>query len=238
MVLAIAIGTNGVTDTVTFGLAAFALAGIVRQVAVGARARRQANAESWPTATVYAVRSNPRLYGGLIVHTGIVLIAVALVASSSYSTRREVRVERGESVTVAGYEITYLGSRKTTTDQKTTVEARVRLAVDGEDLGVYTPAISSFPGRTSGIGTPDVREGLVRDVYLTLVSSPTERDRVTIGVAVNPMIVWLWIGGGVVALGTLVALLPSLRRRSRRDPVPEPTAETPRTTRSLEEVPV
>jgi hypothetical protein len=29
------------------------------------------------------------------------------------------------------------------------------------------------------------------------------------------MIVWLWIGGGVVGLGTLVALAPSLRRRTR-----------------------
>ena len=96
MVVALLVGTNGITDTVTFGLAAFALAGIARQLAVGARARQRANAESWPVATLRAVRSNPRLYGGLIVHTGIVLIAVALVASSSYSTRREVRLQRLE----------------------------------------------------------------------------------------------------------------------------------------------
>jgi cytochrome c-type biogenesis protein CcmF len=223
---------------VTFGLAAFALAGIARQFTAGARARRQANHESWHTAAVRAVRSNPRLYGGLIVHTGIVIIAIALVASSSYSTRREVRLTRGESATVAGYRVTYLGSRTTESDQKTTVEARVRIQRDGDDLGVYTPAISSFPGRTSGIGTPDVKEGLVRDVYLTLVSSPSARGRVTIGVAVNPMIVWLWMGGGVVALGTLVALVPSLRRRPRSGMAARPTAESPTETRSLEEVSV
>jgi cytochrome c-type biogenesis protein CcmF len=38
-------------------------------------------------------------------------------------------------------------------------------------------------------------------------------------VAVNPMVLWLWVGGGVMAVGTLVALSPSLRRRTR--PVPE-----------------
>jgi cytochrome c-type biogenesis protein CcmF len=38
---------------------------------------------------------------------------------------------------------------------------------------------------------------------------------VTIGVAVNPMVMWLWVGGGVMALGTLVALSPGLRRRAR-----------------------
>ena len=27
------------------------------------------------------------------------------------------------------------------------------------------------------------------------------------------MIMWLWIGGGIMALGTLLALTPSLRRK-------------------------
>jgi len=225
MVVALLLGTNGITDSVTFGLAAFALAGIARQMVVGARAQGRANGVAWPAATLRAIRSNPRLYGGLIVHTGIVLIAIALVASSSYSTRREVRLTRDNTVNVSGYSLTYLGSRITDTKQKVTVHARIRVERDGDALGVLTPAISSFPGRTSGIGTPAVKTGIVRDLYLTLVSSPTERERVTVGVQVNSMIVWLWIGGGVVALGTLVALMPSLRRRSQRDPLGADDAE-------------
>jgi hypothetical protein len=34
-------------------------------------------------------------------------------------------------------------------------------------------------------------------------------------VRINPMIVWLWIGGGFMALGTILALAPRLRRRAR-----------------------
>jgi len=78
---------------------------------------------------------------------------------------------------------------------------------------VYAPAVNIFPNSTSAIGTPSVRTGLLRDVYLTLVSSPVDGGRVTLGVAVNPMVVWLWIGGGFLAVGTTVALLPVLRRR-------------------------
>jgi hypothetical protein len=37
-------------------------------------------------------------------------------------------------------------------------------------------------------------------------------------------VVWLWVGGGIMALGTLVALSPSLRRRER--PTPEAAEET------------
>jgi cytochrome c-type biogenesis protein CcmF len=211
---------------VAFGLAAFALAGIARQFVVGARARRRAGDEGWSRSVVGMVRVNPRLYGGLVVHTGIVLIAIALAASSTYSTKREVRLARGESATVAGYQVTYLGRRVTATDQKRVVKARVRIEHGGDDLGVYAPSINIFPGSTTAIGTPSVRTGFLRDVYLTLVSSPTGAGagRVTIGVAVNPMIVWLWIGGGVLVLGTALALVPGPRRR--RSPGPEPIAET------------
>jgi cytochrome c-type biogenesis protein CcmF len=215
MVVAIVLGAHGITDVVAFGLAAFALAGIVRQFVVGTKARRQAGGASWPGALVQAIRGNPRLYGGLVVHTGIVLIAIALAASSTYSTKREVRLARGESATVAGYTVTYLGREVEADAQKRVVKARVRIEHDGDDLGVYAPAVNIFPSSTSAIGTPSVRTGFLRDVYLTLISSPTNNGgRVTLGVAVNPMVVWLWIGGGVIVLGTALALVPGTRRRS------------------------
>jgi cytochrome c-type biogenesis protein CcmF len=214
MLVAAALGAEGVADVVAFGLAAFALAAIARQFVVGARARRAAHGEGRVQATVRMVRANPRLYGGLVVHTGIVLIAVALAASSTYATKREVRLHRGESAVVAGYRVTYLGRTVTATDQKRVVKARIRIERGDRDLGVYAPSVNIFPGAANAIGTPSVRTGLRDDVYLTLVSTPTaDAGRVTIGVAVNPMVVWLWIGGGVVALGTLLALSPAPRRR-------------------------
>ena len=202
---AVVVGARELAQVLTFGLAAFALAGIARQFWVGGRAH----------GPIRAVRSNPRLYGGLVVHVGVVLIAVALAASSSYSTKREVRLREGQSATVRDYTVTYLDSSFERSDQKTTVSARVRVERGDDGLGVYAPAISSFPNSTQGIGTPSVRTGLREDVYLTLVSSPNERGRVTLGVAVNPLVLWLWIGGAVMALGTVIALAPSLRRRDR-----------------------
>jgi cytochrome c-type biogenesis protein CcmF len=175
------------------------------------------------------VSSNPRLYGGLVVHTGIVSIPVAIASYSAYNTKQDAQLTRGQSATVSGYTVTYLGARTTHSAQKNSVKALVRVRHGSSDLGVYAPAISTFRGANDGIGTPSVRTGLLRDVYLTLVSSPNERGRVTIGVAINPMVVWLWIGGLVIAAGTATALAPRLRRRPARRPpdAPEP-ASSPR----------
>ena len=84
------------------------------------------------------------------------------------------------------------------------------------------PRSRRIPNSTEGIGTPSVHTGVLDDVYLTLVSSPNERRAITLGVRGNPMIVWLWIGGGVMALGTILALAPRLRDRTSAGP--EPTA--------------
>ncbi len=73
--------------------------------------------------------------------------------------------------------------------------------------------MSTFPNSQSAIGTPSVRTGLLEDVYLTIVSSPNETGRVTIGIAVNSMTLWVWLGGALMALGTIVALAPSVKRR-------------------------
>jgi cytochrome c-type biogenesis protein CcmF len=151
----------------------------------------------------------------------VVIIAIALGVSSGYATRREVSLQAGESAKVAGYTVTYLGRTIDANAQKTTISASVRIREGSHSLGVYTPAISSFPNSDGGIGTPSVHTGILRDVYLTLVSSPTA-GRVTLGVAVNPLVAWLWTGGLVMALGTAVALVPTTRRRVRRPSPQEP----------------
>jgi cytochrome c-type biogenesis protein CcmF len=234
MVVAVAFGARGVAEVLAYGLGAFATAGIVRQFVLGVRGRRRALGEPRTVALGRATRSNPRLYGGLVVHFGVVLIAVVLAVSSSYGANTEVRIRRGHSTNVSGYTLTYLGTHETRSEQKATISADVRIQRGDHDLGVYSPAISTFPNSTEGIGTPSVHTGVVEDIYLTLISSPNQGGRITLGVRVNPMILWLWIGGGVMALGTILALAPKLRRRPRAAiPVAEPTPAD-----ELEEVPV
>jgi cytochrome c-type biogenesis protein CcmF len=235
MLAAVALGARELAQVLAFGLGAFAIAGIVRQFAVGARARRAPRAEAWPRAVMSTVRGNPRLYGGLVVHVGVVLAAIAIAASSAYATKREVRLAQGQSATVRNYTVTYLGSKVHRGAQKDTVSARIGVRRGGDHLGTYAPAISTFPNSAQGIGTPSVRTGLREDLYLTLISSPNTKGRVTVGVAVNPMVVWLWIGGAVMGVGTLVALAPALRRRrvhapadvAELEPVPELAGATP-----------
>ncbi|HUI48901.1 MAG TPA: heme lyase CcmF/NrfE family subunit [Acidimicrobiia bacterium] len=207
LVVALAVGAHGIANVFAFALGAFALTSIARTVVVGIRARRRSTAESRPVAAARMVRSNPRLYGGLLVHVGVVVVAIALATTGGYTTKREVQLSPGQSVHVRGYTLTYLGRSVETSAQKTTIKARVK--VDG--VGELAPAISTFPNAAEGIGTPSIHTTPWRDIYLTLISSPTS-GRVTIGVQIGTMVMFLWIGGLIMALGCVLALIPARKR--------------------------
>ena len=216
MVGTLVLWTHDWTTVVGFGLGAFSLAAIARETFVAVRARRRADSVGWARGWVRTVAGNPRRYGGLVVHSGVVVIAIALAASGSFGTKREVRLVVGQRATVGGYTVRYVGSRVNRSDQKNSVSVDLAVAHGDDDLGTYAPAISTFRNANVGIGTPSVRTGLLEDVYLTLVSSPNARGRITVGVAIQTMTLWIWIGGGLMGLGTIVALAPRVRRRVAR----------------------
>lgn len=221
-------GARGVAQLAAFGLGTFTVTAIASQIATGVATRRRANDERLASAAIRTLLGNRRLYGGLVVHLGVVLVAVALAASQGYASHREVSLARGESADVSGYRVTYLGTSTTETAQKTRVAADIEVHRGDERIGVLRPSLAIFPGATSAIGTPSVRTSPVEDLYLTLVSSPNEAGRVTIGVFVNPMVAWLWTGGGVMVAGTAFAAWPPRRRPSHTGPQrpPRPPGDT------------
>ena len=197
IVVCVVLGVRGLAPLLTFGLGAFAAGSVVRQLVLSSRR------QGWRGLM-------GRANGGMIVHLGVVLVAVAFAASSSYAHRAEFRLDPGESARLAGHTVTYEGSRTVRHGNRTSVEAAVR--IDGDR--VYRPALSTFPFATQAIGTPSVRTGLTEDVYLTLVVAPrSPRASAVIGVIVRPLILWLWIGAGLMAVGTLLAAVPGRRRR-------------------------
>lgn len=209
MVLAVALGARGLAPLLAFGLGGFAGGAAMRQIVLATRR------QGWRGLV-------GRANGGMIVHLGVVIIAVAYAASASYSTERELTLAPGESARVAGHTLTYLGAETESLPEKTVERARVR--VDGDR--VYAPALNTFvtgAERVSGqaIGTPSVRPGLDEDVYLSVLAFTDGGDSVRLRVVIEPLVTWLWIGGSVLVFGAVLAAWPG-RRRVPTEPVSAP----------------
>ncbi len=217
VVACVGFGLRGFGPLVAFGLAAFAGAAAVRQLVLSVRAAVASGSPLWRGLV-------GRANGGMIVHLGVVLVAVGFAASSSFGHSRQFRLAPGESASLAGHTVTYLGFEVVDQPNKRTFRARVR--IDGGK--VYAPALHQFPGASLAIGSPSVRSGPIDDVYLTLVAAPDSsaaEPTAVIGVNIQPLVAWLWMGGAVMGLGTLLAAWPRDRRRRPEIGVePEPPA--------------
>ena len=104
-----------------------------------------------------------RANGGMIVHLGVVVLAVGVIAATSYRHQAELALHRGTVVTYDGHRFEFEGLRTVTSPSRTSQEALVK--VDGG--GVFAPATTSFGSALAVVGTPAIDSGFFGDVYLT-----------------------------------------------------------------------
>ena len=197
LVACVAGGVRGLNPLLAFGLGAFAGASALRQLILAARR------QGWRG---FVGRAN----GGMIVHLGVVLIAVAFAASHSFSSRTQLSLAPGQATSYDGHTFTFVGMRTINAATHSAVQAQIR--VDGGQ--VYGPAISDYPFANEEIGTPSVRSRPTEDIYLTLSAPPVKAGApVVVGVVVEPLVLWIWVGGGVILAGTALSAWPGRRRR-------------------------
>lgn len=151
----------------------------------------------------------------MVVHLGVVLIAVGFAASHSFAHQTNLTMQQGQTEHFDGHSFTYLGTKEVATATHTGLQAMVR--VDGGQT--YGPAVEDYPFASEPIGTPSVKSTIEEDVYLTLASTPSSPGgAVVIGVIVEPLVTWIWIGGGVMLGGCILSAWPArLRRRAQAD---------------------
>ena len=207
LVVCVAAGVRGLTPLLAFGLGAFAGASAVRQLVLATAAAHRAGTGVWRGLF-------GRANGGMIVHLGVVVVAVGLTAASSYGHRTQLVLRPGQSASFDGHTITYVSSSSFRYPNKSGVAATV--LVDG---AAFHPAISVFGSGGEGIGTPAVDSSVVDDVYLTAANLPVgTHAAATIDVIVQPLVLWLWVGGVLTVGGCILAAVPTRRRRRGGEP--------------------
>ena len=174
------------------------------------------------------MRRNQRRYGGFIVHLGIVLIVLGIAGSTSYSLERETSLRPGEALAIGRYRIVFQGLRSSEQPTHTRVEGVFRVFEAGHEVGTMAPALKYFPTSSTPIGRAVFRSTFSADLYLILSGfSELREGRATLKALVRPLIAWIWIGGGVLTLGTLVAVWPFPVRQPRRVTVAEVASGPP-----------
>lgn len=219
---AIVAGAREVYAVLAFAFAAFAVVANVREYVSGVRARMQLRQEDAMTALGRLVNANRRRYGGYIAHIGVVAVAVAIAASSTFRAEYEATVKKGASMAAGRYEVRLLDVYAREEPQRSRIAAQVAILQDGKELGRLDPAMNFYPTSQQPIPTPAVRSRPWGDIYLNLMAFKQDGSDATLKVIVEPLVPWIWVGGGIMCLGAMISMFPARRRSAAWVSAPAP----------------
>jgi cytochrome c-type biogenesis protein CcmF len=208
--IAILTGMRSVTAILGLWLCAFVISVTLYEFWRGARARHRSSGESFPVALWRLAGRNRRRYGGYIIHIGVVLMAIGVIGIELFQTETQGTIPQGGQLSLNGYTMTFdslaIGN---TNDGRNVARAVVTVSKNGKTLAELHPRRDYYYESQQYMTIPGVRSTLEDDFYVILVDwQPISSEGATFKIYYNPLVNWLWLGGLVFILGTLVAAWP------------------------------
>jgi len=204
----VALGVRVWSSGICFGLCAFVTATIIQEFVRGAKVRREATGMDLLTSTIGLVMRERRRYGGYIVHLGIVLMFLGF-AGEGFKLDRQVLLKQGEEATLRHYTVRNIGVFVTDDGQKQMVTGHVAISEDGKSVGTMYPGRNFYRKHEEQPTTQvAIRRALDEDLYLVMPAYELKDQSMSLQVVINPLVSWIWMGFGFLALGTGIALLP------------------------------
>ena len=176
----------------------------------GMYARMRSKKENPLAALAALIGRDRRRYGGYIIHLGVLVMAFGIISNEVYQQETQIRLARGDSVTLGDYELVFNGiERFPGPDDLVITEASADVYQNGRLVTTLHPRTELYTRTNQPMTIPDARSTFGEDFYVLLVNwEGTSNDISTFRLFLNPLINWVWAGGIIFVIGTLIAGWP------------------------------
>jgi cytochrome c-type biogenesis protein CcmF len=196
----------------------------------------QTRGENPVIALVRLVKRNRRRYGGYIIHLGVIMIALGFIGDTFFKQETQATLAPGQTLSLGGYTLRYDGLVEYPgSDGRDIVEANTTLLKDGQVLRELHPRQDYFTIQKQPSTVAAVYSTPGEDVYVLLAGWETlSADATTFKIYLNSLINWIWIGGGVLVLGMMIAVWPKGKKQAAPYVLKPDLATTPRLQQEVE----
>jgi cytochrome c-type biogenesis protein CcmF len=195
----------------SFSLSIFVIVTIFNEFRGGTMARKRLTGEPVFTAFPRLLYKMRRRYGGYIVHLGVVLIVIGITGSSAYKLEAQGTLYKGESIKIGDYELRYDNLRGYRDGNRDVYAATLKVFKNGKPDGTISPERRYYINAEKPTTEVTLRTGLTEDLYVTMPGIG-ENKEITLKVTVNPLLIWIWIGGVIMVAGGIIAILPNRKK--------------------------
>jgi cytochrome c-type biogenesis protein CcmF len=199
---------------ISFSLAVFVITTIFLEFFRGVRSRITVHRENPLTAFWRLLRKNRSRYGGYIVHVGIVFMFVGFTGHA-FDSEKEFGLKTGESEHLSGYTFTLYNIREEERPNHYAWISDVQVSDQfGKNIVLLQPEKRIYfhrspdPERRQPHSELDIYATMKQDIYSIFNSIDLENNVAYLKIMINPLVNWVWFGGFIFVLGTIVAMWP------------------------------
>jgi len=213
VIILFVLGVRHLKSLLTLGIGFLGMAMIVAEIFTHISNRMKSENVSFIDSIKHVFKLNTRRYAAYFIHIGVILIYLAIVGTTVYKHEKEITLQKGDATTIGEYRLVYqkMGeSRKANAD---VLIAELDVFKNGEKVGTVMPRRNfyrSSMGKTQYTTEVSVRSNLKEDLYVILASYQ-EDESATFVFMVNPLQIWMWIGGIIITIGVIIILIHASR---------------------------
>jgi cytochrome c-type biogenesis protein CcmF len=207
-----------------FGIAlgVWVIAGAVSELATRTRLGSVPIAE-----TLRRLAGLPRsALGGALAHAGVGVMVIGIVATSAWQEEAVLTLKPGESTRIAGYELTFRGSRQVVGPNYSEQIGRLSVTRDGVAVVDLEPAKRLYDMPRQATSEAGIHVGWRGDLYAVL-GDEQQGGGWTVRLYHNPLVRCIWLGAIVMFLGGGLSLSDRRLRIGAPRAARRPTAPAP-----------
>ncbi len=168
---------------------------------------------------------NTRRYGGYVIHFGMVLIFIGL-AGGAFNQDKQMEMPSGSHMTIGAYTLNAQTFDMQPGPNYDAERVTIEVTKQGKSLMMLTPEKRNFRSSEESGTMVAIYSTPLNDLYVVYAGRNPETGQPVIHAYLNPLVKWIWFGGVVVIIGTILALLPDRKAAIVLRAVTQPAAPT------------
>jgi cytochrome c-type biogenesis protein CcmF len=152
-------------------------------------------------------------YGMVVSHFGIAVSLAGIAASSAFTTETLVAAQPGVAVRAGPFSVVLDGIKPVIGENWSGLEARLT-ATRGDETIVLRPQSRFFADPPTSTNESAIETEWDGQLY-TVLGQPDTQGRWQLRLWWKPFVTLIWLGGALIALGGLLALVGRVRRENR-----------------------
>ncbi|KPK95987.1 hypothetical protein AMJ80_02475 [bacterium SM23_31] len=201
------LGVRHIFALISFTLCFFVAFTVLQEFFKGTHARRKNIGESYCRALINLTLRNTRRYGGYIVHFGIVFLFMGFTGNA-FNKEKRAELGIGDTMEIGSYELRLDNFNSGENPLYEFIELDLAVFRNGKEVSRKTPQKRYY--LASGQITTEVaiHSSFSNDLYIVYTDVPAE-NRAEIITYLNPLICFVWLGGGILVIGSIIAMIPN-----------------------------